>query len=140
MQGANRGRVLRWLRWLGLDSGAGKGSGMRAAVWWWPALVTAAVAQGHCCEDGSGPGHGYASSVGAAVSVQGANRGGETLMGLTAAVAQGRKDEVKVNGPSPSPFYKAGRQPKSLWANFAIIAKSAFSLQIKTIRRNKNLI
>ena len=29
---------------------------------------------------------------------------------------EGRKGEVKVNGPSPSPFYKACRQPKSLWA------------------------
>ena len=27
-------------------SGAGNGTGTRAAVWWWPALVTAAVAQG----------------------------------------------------------------------------------------------
>ena len=53
---------------------------------------------------------------------------------------KGRKDEVKVNGPSPSPFYKAGRQSKSLLGNFSIIAKSAFSLQIKTIKRNKNLI
>ena len=44
---------------------------------------------------------------------------------MTAAVAQGdraqkalsskgEKGEVKVNGPSPSPFYNAGRQPKSL--------------------------
>ena len=27
-------------------SGAGNGTGTRAVVWWWPALVTAAVAQG----------------------------------------------------------------------------------------------
>ena len=44
---------------------------------------------------------------------------------MTAAVAEGDrarqalsskggKGEVKVNGPSPSPFYNAGRQPKSL--------------------------
>ena len=27
-------------------SGTGNGTGTRAAVWWWPALVTEAVAQG----------------------------------------------------------------------------------------------
>ena len=32
---------------LAMDwSGVGNGTGTRAAVWWWPALVTAAVAQG----------------------------------------------------------------------------------------------
>ena len=60
------------------------------------------------------PGLGYVRSVGTAVTVQAANRGG-ALMGLGAAVAQvdrarqalsskGGKDEVKVNGPSPFPF------------------------------------
>ena len=60
------------------------------------------------------PGLGYARSVGTAVTVQGANKVG-ALMELKAAVAQvdrarqalsskGGKGEVKVNGPSPSPF------------------------------------
>ena len=83
-----------------------------------------------------------ASAVGAAVTVQDANRGGHYWGSRLRWLRWGkeRKDEVKVNGPSPSPFYKAGRHPKSLLGNFAIIAKSAFSLQIKTIKRNKNLI
>ena len=35
----------------------------------------------------------------------------------------GIKDEMKLNGPSPLHFYKSARQPKSRWADFAIIAK-----------------
>ena len=31
--------------------------------------MTATVAQGHFCEGGTGPGHGYARSVGAVVTV-----------------------------------------------------------------------
>ena len=28
----------------------------------------------------------------------------------------GGEDEMNLNSPSPPPFYKAARQPKSLWA------------------------
>ena len=41
-----------------------------------------------------------------------------------------RKDEMKLNGPSPPPFYKAARQPKSRWADFAIIAKFCQKLDL----------
>ena len=81
-------------------------------------------------------------AVGAAVTGEGGSGSGRqgTAGSELEGRGKGRKDEVKVNGPSPSPFYKACRQPKSLLGNFAIITKSAFSLQIKTIKRNKNLI
>ena len=47
---------------------------------------------------------------------------------------------VTENEASPLPLNKALRKLKSLWSNFAIIAKSALRLQIKTIKRKYNLI
>ena len=37
---------------------------------------------------------------------------------------------MKVNGLSSPPFYKAARQPKSRWADFAIIAKFCLKLDL----------
>ena len=95
-----------------LNQGSNDGSGvlsLHAHGWW---------LKGHCNGDGAGPEHGRARSVGATVTVQDANRGGHCWGSRLWWLmwGEGRKDEVKVNGPSPSPFYKAGRQPKSLWA------------------------
>ena len=64
-------------------------------------------------------------AVGAAVQVQGANTGGGEAFGT-----------VTKNVASPLSLNKALRKLKSLWFNFAIIAKSALSLQIKIIKRN----
>ena len=58
-------------------------------VWWWSAL-----AQGHCCKDGTGPGHGYACAVGAAaLMVAGSDDGG-----AVAQVARARQRELRLLG------------------------------------------
>ena len=87
----------------------------------------------------------------AATQVQGANRGGSTW--LTAD--QGTAMEARRGGgggggkafgimtdneASPLPLNKALRKLTSLWSNFAIIAKFALRLKIKTMKRKYNLI
>ena len=48
-----------------------------------------------------------------------------------------RKDEMKLNGPFAPPFYKAARQPKSHWADFAIIAKLCQKLDLPAKQKIK---
>ena len=94
---------------LGSTDGGG-GLSLHAHAWW---------LKGHCNGNGDGLEHGRSSVVGVAVTVQDANRGGYCWGSCLRWLrwGEGRKDEVKVNGPPPpSPFYKVGRQPKSLWA------------------------
>ena len=59
--------------------------------------------KGHCNGDGAGPGHGRVRAVGAVVTVQDANRGGHCWGSQLWWLrwGEGRKDEVKVNGPPP---------------------------------------
>ena len=94
------------------------------------------------------PGHGTAVATtvlgsgtrAAGVAVQGANMRG-ALLGLTVGwlwrLGGGEKafGIVTENEASPLPLNKALRKLKSLWSNFAIIAKSVLLLQIKTIKR-----
>ena len=55
-------------------------------VWWWLAL-----AQGHCCEDSTGPGHGYARAVGAAALMVAGSSDGSAV----AQVARARQRELR---------------------------------------------
>ena len=57
--------------------------------------MTATVAQGHFCEGGTGPRHGYARSVGAVVTVQGANRGGGTDGAHGCGGSGGAREEMR---------------------------------------------
>ena len=83
----------------------------------------------HCNGDGAGPGHGHThgrgDSAGAAREQGGGGGGGGKAFGT-----------MTENVASPLPLNKALRMLKSLWFNFALIAKSALSLQIKTIKIN----
>ena len=115
--GAGWGR--QWELWTRLNQGSTDGSAglkLHARGWWLGRTLQ--------WRRRTGAGQNRVRQ-GAVVLVQGANRGGS----VGAHGWPGPSPPPPPPPPPPLPLNKALRKPKSLWASFAIIAKSELHLQ-----------